>query len=177
MSTPNGIYGNNRLRQERIARNWRQRDLAEQIGTTVITVKRWERGKQQPSTHFRIKLCTLFGKSVEELGLIEENSLPSATTQHDTSEAIPIYTTERLSLWTIPYPRNPHFAGREDLLEQLALGLSPSCSGGSTSTRRAVLTQPEAIKGLGGIGKTQLAVEYAYRAREQNHYTHTLWIN
>ena len=46
-----------------------------------------------------------------------------------------------------------------------------------TTTRRAALTQPQALKGLGGIGKTQIAVEYAYRAREQGQYTHTLWIN
>jgi len=39
------------------------------------------------------------------------------------------------------------------------------------------LTQPQAIKGLGGIGKTQVALEYAYRSREQDRYTHTLWIN
>ena len=153
------VYVNNQLRQERIRRNWRQRDLAEQLGTTVFTVKRWERGNQQPSTYFRVKLCTLFGKSAEELGLIEKDSLPLATTQHETSGAVPAHATEMLALWTIPYPRNPHFTGRDDLLEQLALRLSPSSSGGPTSTRQTMLTQPEAIKGLGGIGKTQIAVE------------------
>ncbi len=168
---------NTHLRQERIGRNWRQRDLAEQLGTTVITVKRWERGYQQPSTYFRVKLCTLFGKSAEELGLIEENLLPSATTKPDTSEAVSAYSTAMLALWTIPYPRNPHFTGRDDLLEQLALRLSPSDPGEPTSMRQTLLTQPGAIKGLGGIGKTQIAVEYAYRAREQNRYRHTLWIN
>ncbi|HEU5226189.1 MAG TPA: FxSxx-COOH system tetratricopeptide repeat protein [Ktedonobacteraceae bacterium] len=168
---------NNRLRQARIGRNWRQRDLADQLGTTVVTVKRWERGYQQPSTYFQIKLCVLFGKSAEELGLVEGNpSLPTAT-QQDQSGAVQTHADGILALWTIPYPRNPHFTGRDDLLEHLARRLSSSSSEESTSTRRAVLTQPEAIKGLGGIGKTQLAVEYAYRAREQDHYTHTLWIN
>ena len=56
-------HRNERLRQERIRRNWRQQDVADHLGTTVVTVKRWERGSQQPSAYFRVKLCTLFGKS------------------------------------------------------------------------------------------------------------------
>jgi hypothetical protein len=60
-----------------------------------------------------------------------------------------------LQIWTDPYRRNPFFTGREDLLTRLHDRL--------TQTRAAVLTQPQAISGLGGIGKTQTAVEYAYR--------------
>lgn len=59
------------LRQERIRRNWRQREVAEQLGTTTVTVTRWERGSHLPSAYFRVKLCALFGKSAEELGFIQ----------------------------------------------------------------------------------------------------------
>jgi hypothetical protein len=81
-------------------------------------------------------------------------------------------------IWTVPLLRNPHFTGRDDLLAQLEKRLAPpSHENGQSSPRRAALTQPQAITGLGGIGKTQLAVEYAYRSRDLGRYTHILWIN
>jgi hypothetical protein len=52
-------------------------------------------------------------------------------------------------------PRNPHFAGRRDLL----LGLHTQLH--SSTDRTALL--PHALHGLGGVGKTQLAVAYVYR--------------
>ena len=57
------------------------------------------------------------------------------------------------AIWNVPHNRNPHFTGREDVLAKLHEALQP---GGS-----AALTQ--AITGLGGVGKTQTAIEYAYR--------------
>jgi outer membrane protein assembly factor BamB/transcriptional regulator with XRE-family HTH domain len=72
MDVPSSTQPNDRLRQERARRNWRQQDLADQLETTVVTVKRWERGSQQPSAYFRLKLCELFDKSAEELGLAPE---------------------------------------------------------------------------------------------------------
>lgn len=56
-------------------------------------------------------------------------------------------------IWNIPYSRNIHFTGRDRLLARLHESLS--------SGQSAALTQ--AVKGLGGLGKTQLALEYAYR--------------
>ncbi len=85
--------------------------------------------------------------------------------------------TEPPGVWNVPYLRNPHFTGREDLLERLDQQLRPAGRQEPTTTRRAALTQAQAIKGLGGIGKTQIAVEYAYRSREEGRYTHTLWVN
>ena len=61
-----------------------------------------------------------------------------------------------LPVWNVPYRRNPYFTGREELLEALHQKL--------TTEHATTLTQ--AITGLGGIGKTQTAIEYAYRHRE-----------
>ncbi len=59
------------------------------------------------------------------------------------------------AIWNIPFPRNPHFTGRDDELRELHNALA---AGQATA-----LTQPQTIHGLGGVGKTHLAVEYAYR--------------
>ena len=52
-------------------------------------------------------------------------------------------------------PRNPHFTGRTDLLAQLASG--PNDDGSAS-----VLTQMHTLSGLGGVGKSQIALAYAY---------------
>jgi tetratricopeptide (TPR) repeat protein len=53
----------------------------------------------------------------------------------------------------IPFNRNPNFTGREEFLNNLHKTLH--------SGKHAALTQ--ALTGLGGMGKTQIAIEYAYR--------------
>ncbi len=54
----------------------------------------------------------------------------------------------------LPFPRNGAFTGREEALTTLAQTLL-------AEGRSAVIAQ--AVTGLGGVGKTQLAVEFAYR--------------
>jgi tetratricopeptide (TPR) repeat protein len=68
-------------------------------------------------------------------------------------------------MWNIPYPRNPFFLGRETELAQVHQRLQ----GGQATA----LSQPQAVSGLGGIGKTQLALEYAYRYHQD--YQVVLW--
>ncbi len=64
-------------------------------------------------------------------------------------------------LWNVPWSRNVFFTGQEELLFRLASMLQ--------GEQKTALTQPHALSGLGGIGKTQLALEYAYRHRQDYH--------
>jgi hypothetical protein len=64
------------------------------------------------------------------------------------------------TIWTIPYSRNPFFTGREQILSDLHQALA--------TRNRAALT------GFGGLGKTQAAIEYAYRHR--SHYKAVFWL-
>lgn len=58
------------LRQERELRGWSQSRAAQELGTTPNTVSAWERDLSLPSPYFREKLCKLFSKNAQELGLL-----------------------------------------------------------------------------------------------------------
>ncbi|HVS44933.1 MAG TPA: FxSxx-COOH system tetratricopeptide repeat protein, partial [Candidatus Dormibacteraeota bacterium] len=72
-------------------------------------------------------------------------------------------TTAAAAVFRVP-PRNPIFTGREQLLTDLDAALA--------SGARTALVQ--AITGLGGAGKTQVAIEYAHRHR--HHYRVIWWL-
>ena len=56
-------------------------------------------------------------------------------------------------IWNIPHIRNPNFTGRDEILS----GLRGALGSGEPATCKQTLT------GLGGVGKSQLAIEYIYR--------------
>jgi tetratricopeptide (TPR) repeat protein len=83
----------------------------------------------------------------------------SATYPGPLTEFEPVAPRERQAddvppIWGNVPPRNPNFTGRAELLAWLRERLT---AGGAT----AVL--PSALHGMGGIGKTQMAVEYIYQ--------------
>jgi tetratricopeptide (TPR) repeat protein len=65
-------------------------------------------------------------------------------------------------IWMVPFNRNPFFCGRESTLALLQARFSGP---------RAHDVQ--ALCGMGGVGKSQIAAEFAHRARE--HYDAVLW--
>jgi predicted ATPase/DNA-binding CsgD family transcriptional regulator/transcriptional regulator with XRE-family HTH domain len=69
------IIPNERLKHARFQMGLTQAELAEKVGTTFETVSRWERGIKVPSAYYRRKLCEVFGKTVEELGLLTGTEL------------------------------------------------------------------------------------------------------
>ena len=70
-----------------------------------------------------------------------------------------------LPFWNVPHSRNPVFTAREDVLTDLR----------ARFTDQGGQARIQAFVGLGGIGKTQTAVEYAYRYRDA--YEAILWFN
>src|SRR5579859_4697618 len=176
-----------------------QQSVATRLRVSRRAVENWEQGLTRPKAeHLKafLELCVrhaafaagheeeqirAFWKASRQRVLLDESWLsdllaqsaptPSGGAGQDSAAA-----TQGPALWTVPSLRNPHFTGREELLSQLEHELTPRDTEPLDGLHHAALTQAQAIKGLGGIGKTQTAIEYAYRAREQGRYTHTLWI-
>lgn len=133
-----------RLRQERLRRHLSQEALAEALGISPRSISRWEQNQRFPQGILRLQLCRFFALSPEEFFTDGENQIPL------------------LPLWTVPYPRNRFFTGREELLQRLHELLNQE--------HTMALTQSLAVSGLGGIGKTQIALEYAYHYRHDYHF-------
>ena len=73
----------------------------------------------------------------------------------------------RSIVFSVSYERNPYFSGRDEFLETLFRELKDEQPG--RYNHRITLY------GLGGVGKTQTALEYAYRHRED--YAYVFWIS
>ena len=163
---------NLKLRNARMRNNWKQKDVADRIGTTPLSVGRWERGEAFPSVYYRKRLCDLFRMSPEELGFTEEELLSQSfdKTDTETREAAK-ETHQRIpDDMTIPVQRKQK---RSRLFILVGIVLALLVTGG-VITYVMYLDHPSAIKPGGGwispIGKTVKSriyfAAYAYPTHE-----------
>ena len=133
---------------------WTQQEVIDSndplaLQVSLRTYQKWENGESIPSSQWLQRIAILF-----QLNDSEKDELYRAAAQFAPK------------LDNLPFHRNPYFTGRDELLTHLHTLLQKSHS--------AAIGQRQAISGLGGIGKTQIALEYAYRYRQD--YQAVFWV-
>lgn len=129
-----------------------QQELADKVDVHRNTINKWENRTSRPETRGQVL------KLADELYLDKEERKDLLEAAGFSVELWPV------ELWHMPYPCDPFFTDREDVLQQLHLLLSSSYS----------TALPQALTGMGGMGKTHTAIEYAYRF--QQYYHAVFWL-
>jgi len=73
---------------------------------------------------------------------------------------------QRVQYNNIPFSANAKFSGRKDILDAVHGALNPNLRGS--------LLKSTALFGMGGVGKTQIAIQYAYQ--NLRHFEAILWV-
>ena len=90
---------------------------------------------------------------------------PTSSVSKEILQELRVFPGSLRPIWNIPYLRNDYFTGREEILAQLHTRFK--------ANNTTALSQRHAMSGLGGIGKTQIAVQYAHQHRQD--YQAVLW--
>jgi tetratricopeptide (TPR) repeat protein len=135
----------NRIKEQIHAVGYTIREITEELNIAERTMRDYLTGRTAMPRTYLEALARVLGCTCEELLL--PSSAPS-------------------SIWNVPYQQNAFFTGREDILTQLYAALHQKGT--------VAITQAHALCGLGGIGKTQIVLEYAYRYRDE--YDAVLWV-
>ncbi|KAL1976589.1 hypothetical protein VTN31DRAFT_2871 [Thermomyces dupontii] len=85
----------------------------------------------------------------------------------DVNEHKPPTTSGRIT-FAVPFRRNKNFVGRQSIIEQLLSIVPPGVDADDC--------QRTGIVGLGGIGKTQIALEMSFRVRERHSDCSIYWV-
>src|SRR5215469_11625490 len=118
------------LRDRRRALGLSQEALGEASGVSARSINRWEQGRALPQPEARRRLAEVLG--------IDVARLTGAARYGDADESLASPT-----VWQVPVLRNSFFTGREALLQELRVALSPDGS----------VPRVHALTGLAGVGK------------------------
>lgn len=148
---------------EALHRNAPPRPLLELVPTLLPAIERVVMTALAKNPGKRFKNIAVFATAFEK-ACRSDDVIIIRELQSSTPSAVPSFPEAFPHIWNIPHRRNPLFTGREAILESIGESLAKS----------QAVTLAQAITGLGGIGKTQTALEYAY----QNHdnYRAVLWV-
>ncbi len=163
------------LKVERERRGWSQSRIANEVGTTIRTVSRWEQGIVMPSPYYRERLCALFGKSAEQLGLLSGTN-GSEIIQEEALLPLEIQSSSS------PSPAQESFLADPTIPETLSstnslLGRAELLARVKQQLFKGDNLALTAINGLPGIGKTALAVAVATDEQVQTRFRDgILWV-
>jgi hypothetical protein len=127
-------------------------EFRKDFGRTVRRIKRMSSTVESEADLARMRIDEV--KYKEVLDVME--ALKKSKIQDD----------EAIKCHHIPFELNPRFWGREKALQAIKEALDPEESFGSLKAF--------ALYGMGGVGKTQIALQYANRNRDQ--YDVILWV-
>jgi transcriptional regulator with XRE-family HTH domain len=148
------------LRQLRTEAGLTQEELAEAAGLSPRSVSDLERGINRTA---RKDTAVLLSGALGLAEPVRALFVAAARGQVPAAEVLGAVRGARPRVWNVP-ARNPGFTGRDDLLAEVRQQL--------VAGDKAVV---QALHGTGGVGKTQLAAEYAHRFAGS--YDLAWWIN
>lgn len=150
------------LRGHRLDAGFSQTELAARMMLYHGHLAGFERGRLAPNHDQLERFIEVFGLDPDAADELRRHG--GAGPSPGPAHAEPHNPGLAPSIWNVP-ARNATFTGRDEILEQLH---AQAADGSPTAI------VPVALHGLGGVGKTQLALEYAHRFKAD--YEAVWWV-